>query len=214
MVDKVRIYTKNGDFGTTRLRDGAKVSKSHAAICALGDIDEIQAVLGMARAECNDIRINKLILDTERDLWAVMAVVASTDLTQEENAAADTEGSRKAGTGKKQAPDDIRGKTLLLEQSIDRIMQKVDLARGFVLPGESKLSSYLDFARTVVRRAEREIVGMGMGATDVQQYLNRLSDWCWALARSVEPNHILSAERVESEPTVAAPEIIVNNEEV
>ncbi|MCL5047236.1 MAG: cob(I)yrinic acid a,c-diamide adenosyltransferase [Firmicutes bacterium] len=184
---KVRIYTKNGDVGTTRLRDGSKVSKSHEVICALGDIDEIQAVLGMARAECAEPRYNKMLLEVERDLWTVMSVVAE---VKPQSVISD---GMKESIKIEAATGDIAEKTVMLEYAIDEMMKEVDLERGFILPGESKLSSYLDFARTVVRRAERQVVAMGMAATDVQKYLNRLSDWCWAFARTVEPQHTLSA---------------------
>jgi len=181
----MRIYTKNGDNGMTRLLGGAKVNKDHDIVGALGDLDEVQAVLGMARSECGSLPdVNAQLLEIERDLWQLMAVVADRDIEQDNNS-----------NVKNKTTIDLSQKTLLLESYIDEMTDKLDLAGGFVLPGESKVSAYLDFARTVVRRAERQIVKIGMGASEVQKYLNRLSDFCWALARSLEPSHALSAPK-------------------
>ena len=194
----MRIYTGTGDLGTTRLRGGRKVRKDHKLIRALGDLDELQAVLGMARAECGpETDLNNRLLEIERDLWQVMAVVAEAgeeEIRKEDGqstgSSEETDADR---VGKEQDSYQILQKISELETAIDEIMEGMDLTRGFLLPGESKASSYLDFARTVTRRAERQVVAANMGGSDVQKYLNRLSDFCWALARNLEPQHNKSA---------------------
>ncbi len=193
----MRIYTKNGDRGATRLRGGIKVSKDHDIVWALGDLDEVQAALGMARSECGLFPdVNAQLLAIERDLWQLMAVVADWDIERGNNSEVTDFSAYNSASDQNendQTTLELSTKVVLLERYIDEMTDKLDLARGFVLPGESKVSAYLDFARTVVRRAERQIVRIGMGASEVQKYLNRLSDFCWALARSLEPNHVLSA---------------------
>ncbi len=152
----------------------------------------------MARAECGpETDLNNRLLEIERDLWQVMAVVAEAgeeEIRKEDGqstgSSEETDADR---VGKEQDSYQILQKISELETAIDEIMEGMDLTRGFLLPGESKASSYLDFARTVTRRAERQLVAANMGGSDVQKYLNRLSDFCWALARNLEPQHNKSA---------------------
>ncbi len=163
----MRIYTRRGDDGTTSLRGGTRVPKSHGLVEALGALDEAQAALGVARAECpRGGTLDDLLAGLERDLWAVMGEVAA------------------PGGGKETVtPAMVAG----LEVLIDAHAAGLGRIDGFALPGENRLAAALDAARTVVRRAERRLVAVeGNGAGEVLAYVNRLSDLCWALAREAE----------------------------
>jgi cob(I)alamin adenosyltransferase len=163
----VRIYTRRGDDGTTSLRGGARVAKSHGLVEALGALDEAQAALGVARAECSrGGSLNGLLAGLERDLWAVMGEVAAP-----------------GGAKETVTPAMVAA----LEATIDAHAAGLGRIDGFALPGENRLAAALDSARTVVRRAERRLVAAeGNGAGLVLAYVNRLSDLCWALAREAE----------------------------
>ncbi|MCU1491600.1 MAG: ATP/cobalamin adenosyltransferase [Acidimicrobiaceae bacterium] len=182
----MKIYTRTGDRGTTALLAGGRVRKDHPAIETNGTVDEAQAFLGAARAECQpDTALDRLILSLETDLWILMAEVATEPNHREGLRAGET-----AVTAEMVAR---------LEQEIDHALEHIDLERGFAVPGGSRCSAALDVARTVVRRAERLAVGLELPDSQVVSYLNRLSDLCWALARSVEIEH--RVQRREPAPT-------------
>jgi cob(I)alamin adenosyltransferase len=189
-ADMLKIYTRRGDAGTTSLRGGARVEKSAPTVELLGTLDEAQAALGVARAECVDPRVAaapasgpsshltevaQLLEAVERDLWTVMGEVARNDDVVDE-AAADA------------APSRALHETMVrhLEEEIDRLGAGVELAPAFAVPGENRLSASIDLARTIVRRAERVAVTVVAPGSITLAYLNRLSDFCWMLARSVE----------------------------
>jgi cob(I)alamin adenosyltransferase len=168
----VRIYTRRGDDGTTGLLYGGRVRKDDVAVDACGQVDEAQAAIGVARAHCDPgSELDSILVEVERDLWVLMAELAT------------------AGEHRDRL---VAGKTLVaadmverLERCIDDVTSRFDAPTEFVVPGESRLSSYLDVARTVVRRAERAVVaaGVGDGGSHAPAYLNRLSDLLWTLAR-------------------------------
>jgi cob(I)alamin adenosyltransferase len=173
----VSIATKRGDDGTTGLLYGGRVRKDSARIEANGAIDEAQAALGMARAEVRGTGLDDELAALERDLWVVMAEVATAPRSKNRL---------------------VPGRTLVTGEMVDALERRVhELEAGgampseFVVPGQSRASAALDLARTVVRRAERKVVALGIGeASHVVAYLNRLSDLCWLLARSCEPEHL------------------------
>ena len=165
------IYTRRGDDGTTGLRGGERVAKNAPTIELLGTIDEAQAVLGMARVESFALpELSALIESLERDLWVLMADVGAA--------------SGRPGPGGVDEEMVAR-----LEGEIDRYSARTELSPEFAVPGENRLSATLDLARTVVRRAERIAVGVLPDSSTTLAYLNRLSDLCWMLARSVETEH-------------------------
>ena len=167
------IYTRRGDDGTTGLLGGVRVRKDEPRIELLGTLDEAQAHLGVARAECGEqTEVAQLIEAVERDLWIVMAGVASPRPVG---------GLVDAAGGTVDAAMVQR-----LEDEIDRYAGQTDLAPAFAVPGENRLSAALDVARTVIRRAERLAVTVLDDAAVLLAYLNRLSDLCWIVARSVE----------------------------
>lgn len=173
----VKIYTRDGDDGTTGLYFGGRVAKSAEPIEVNGAVDEAQAALGWARSLSEaDSRLNELLITLERDLWVLMAEVA----TLPENR-------------RKLSPE----KTLVtsamverLETEIDSLSNEIEMPKEFVVPGENPLSAALDVARTIIRRAERIAVRYPLEGSFVVAYLNRLSDLAWTMARFAEgPNH-------------------------
>jgi cob(I)alamin adenosyltransferase len=169
----VKIYTRDGDDGTTGLYFGGRASKSSEQIDVNGTVDEAQASLGWARSLCvADSRLNELLISVERDLWVLMAEVA----TAPENR-------------HKLADDKTRVTAAMiarLETEIDALSEDIEMPKEFVVPGENQPSAALDVARTVIRRAERLAVGYDLGESFVVAYLNRLSDLAWTMARFAE----------------------------
>lgn len=169
----MKIYTRAGDDGTTGLFYGGRVRKDDPAPAAYGAVDEAQAFLGLARAECEPgSELADTLVHLARDLWVLMAELAT-------------------------APDNrhklVPGTTLVtaemvaaLEPRIDRSTERFAMPTDFVIPGGSRLSALLDVARTVVRRAERAALAAAADGSHVVAYLNRLSDLLWALAREHE----------------------------
>jgi len=172
----VRIYTKGGDDGTTGLLYGGRVDKSDLRTEAYGTTDEAVAALGMARVFIADSILADLVLHLQRELFVVGAELA----TAAENAHKLTPGTTKVTAAMVEE----------LERHIDEYTGRIRMPEEFVVPGETRGSSFLDYARTVVRRAERHTVAMdraGMLAErEVLRYLNRLADLVFVLARYEE----------------------------
>lgn len=175
----VRIYTKKGDDGTTGLYFGGRVRKDAPTIEVNGAVDEAQAALGLARAAAGSGELDELLVAVERDLWVLMAEVATAP-----------ENRRKLEAGTSLVTGDMVQR---LEQVIDGLMDRFDMPSEFVVPGQDIVSALLDVARTVVRRAERLAVSAGLPQESfVGPYLNRLSDMLWAAARWQEGEHHLT----------------------
>ena len=168
----MRIYTKTGDTGETALFDGTRVSKADPRVDAYGDVDELNAYLGVARAQGVSSEIGDHLVQIQRDLFAMGALLAD----PRHKIAARVE---KATLGE----SDVTR----LEQAIDRLEVTLPALRHFVIAGGSQAGAVLHLARTVCRRAERRVVGLGDGAVDpiVIKYLNRLSDLLFVMARAV-----------------------------
>ena len=170
----MKIYTKTGDEGETSLFDNSRVSKADARVDAYGEVDELNACLGAARAAGVDRDIAESLEAIQKDLFAVGARLADPS-------------ARIAGRVTKAV---VTGADIeRLEQTIDRLETELSPLRRFILPGGSPPGALLHLARTVCRRAERRVVGLGPGAADggVIVYLNRLSDLLFVMARAV--NH-------------------------
>lgn len=182
-----KIYTRKGDDGTTGLLYGGRVPKDSPAIEANGAVDEAQAALGLARAQApSGSEVDDLLIGLERDLWVLMAEVAT---------AADNRPKLEPGRTAVTAE-----MVESLERHIDDLMTRFEMPAQFVVPGHDPLSAALDVARTVVRRAERLMVRAGaVPDSQVGPYLNRLSDLLWAMARWQEGEH-LTARAVASHP--------------
>lgn len=182
----VRIYTRKGDDGTTGLLYGGRVRKDSAAIEANGAVDEAQSALGLARAEVEPgSEVAELILALERELWVLMAEVATSEDRRE-----------RLQPGQTLVTQEMVAE---LESRIDRLNEHFEMPEEFVVPGQNRVSAALDLARTVVRRAER-LVTSSPPAPDslVGPYLNRLSDLLWAMARWQEGEHLTARAQSRS----------------
>jgi|TARA_B100001964_G_scaffold218815_2_gene260188 cob(I)alamin adenosyltransferase len=168
----VSIYTRTGDDGETGLFDGTRVPKSDPRVEACGETDEVHALLGLARAYLTDHDLIEMVIDLQRDLFAIGARLADP-------------GHRIADRVTKIDLDALAVERL--ESWIDRLDTELPEMRSFVLAGGTPAGAALHVARTVCRRAERRIVGLGAGAVepDVLRYVNRLSDLLFMLARTV-----------------------------
>jgi cob(I)alamin adenosyltransferase len=175
MVRLTRIYTKTGDKGTTALGSGRRVSKDHPRIEACGDVDELNAALGLAVASGLAPRTAELLTAIQNDLFDLGA-----DLTVPAAPAA-------RGRAVRRAPLRITpGHVEPLEAAIDHCNARLRPLSSFVLPGGSPASAWLHHARTVCRRAERRLVTVARRESLNPQtivYLNRLSDLLFVLAR-------------------------------
>lgn len=170
----MKIYTKTGDSGETSLFDNTRVSKADARVDAYGEVDEVNACLGAARAAGVDADMSVLIEALQKDLFALGARLAdpSARIAERVTKAAITDA-------------DVQR----LEQVIDRLEATLPPLRRFILPGGSAAGALLHLARTVCRRAERRVIGLGATAVDPTLiiYLNRLSDLLFVMARAT--NH-------------------------
>ena len=169
----MKIYTKTGDAGDTSLFDNTRVRKSDERVDAYGEVDEVNACLGVARSVGVDEEIATLIETLQKSLFALGARLADPSARISPRVA-------KAAIG----DGDVRS----LEDAIDRLEAELPPLRAFILPGGSPAGAALHLARTVSRRAERRAVALGDKVEPiVLVYLNRLSDLLFVMARAV--NH-------------------------
>ena len=170
----MRIITKTGDDGQTSLFYSGRVKKSCLKVEVLGALDELNSFLGLSKSLLKDRAVKRLIDRVQRDLFTIGSEIAcgKTSLYK---------------LKKRIEPKNIKS----LESFAEKTEKKCKFKKcPFVLPGENTLSSTLDVARTVARRAERRIVALknrGMLKNKyILIYLNRLSDLLYLLARSCE----------------------------
>ena len=177
----MKIYTRTGDTGETSLFSGDRARKNDPRVDAYGEVDELNAWLGLARASSLDATVSAEIVSIQRDLFAV--------------------GAQLADPGDKLAPRVTKAvigddHILRLEQLIDRLEDELPPLRRFILAGGTPAGAALHVARTVCRRAERRIVGLDPPVDPVLlRYVNRLSDLLFVLARLV--NHRSGAPEIE-----------------
>jgi cob(I)alamin adenosyltransferase len=178
----LKIYTKTGDAGQTSLFDQTRVSKADTRVDAYGEVDELNACLGAARAAAADDDLGAVIAAIQEELFAVGARLADPS-------------SRIAARVTKAAV--TMAAVERMEQTIDRLEAELPPLRRFILPGGSPQGAMLHFARTVCRRAERRVVALGAEAVDpiVTVYLNRLSDLLFVMARAA--NHRARVPEIE-----------------
>jgi cob(I)alamin adenosyltransferase len=167
----MKIYTRTGDSGQTGLFGGGRVSKTHPRVEAYGDVDELNAALGMARAIEMMPRIDEVLVPVQRDLFAIGALLATPDRDKMKRQL------------EKASIDERRIKEL--EQSIDDGDAELEPLRSFIVPGGTPKAAALHVARTVCRRAERRVIALDQEEIPaiVVVYLNRLSDLLFTLAR-------------------------------
>lgn len=159
-----KVYTRTGDRGKTSLYTGERVSKDSLRVEAYGSVDEADSVLGQARAFAVHENVKSTIYKLQKDLWMLMADVAS------------------IGNEPNIKPEDVTE----LERLIDSYTESLQPLDHFLVPGETKSESFLNAARSVVRRAERAMWRLNesepVNEVDIR-YLNRLSDLCFTLGR-------------------------------
>ncbi|WOE75816.1 cob(I)yrinic acid a,c-diamide adenosyltransferase [Alterisphingorhabdus coralli] len=178
MVKLNKIYTRTGDDGTTGLADGSRIGKSEVRVEAIGDVDELNSLIGVAlveigQAESFDPETLKALRRIQNDLFDLGADIAT--------------------PGDDFEPSDmalrmVSAQVQWLEQEIDRINDQLEPLTSFILPGGSHAAAASHVARATARRAERKIVALA----DEQavnpfaaQYINRLSDFLFVLARYI-----------------------------
>ena len=168
MVTLNKIYTKTGDKGDTALGDGSRVSKDSERVNAYGNVDELNASIGIVKNFANQ-EMNEILSEIQNDLFDLGA-----DLC---------------------VPDEIKSQKKLrissnqvkkLESNIDFMNKTLQPLKSFILPGGSKAASFMHLSRTICRRAERSLVSLNRNEKineNALKYLNRLSDWLFVASR-------------------------------
>jgi cob(I)alamin adenosyltransferase len=162
----VKIYTRTGDRGETSLFGGTRVAKNDPRIDAYGTVDELSSFVGVARTAPLPEGVATILEQVQRDLFEVGAHLAS------------------PGTSRFEGVEP--GRIEQLERAIDAMERELTPLTNFILPGGSPAAAHLHVARTVCRRAERCVVGLGDESPATQStiaYLNRLSDYLFVAAR-------------------------------
>ena len=167
-----KVYTRGGDKGKTSLVGGQRVSKACIRLEAYGTIDELSAHLGLLAAELPEGHEQMMVERIQNCLFNVCTNLA-------------TDQSKTPLYPSAHLPE---GEIALLEQEVDTIMHELPEAQGFILPGGTREAAQVHVCRTVCRRAERRIVALSEEADvspEVQQYINRLSDYLFVLAKKL-----------------------------
>ncbi len=171
MVRLTRIYTRGGDKGKTSLGSGKRVPKHDPRVAAYGTVDEANAAIGLARLCCEG-ELDAMLGRIQNDLFDLGADLCTPQAPEP-----------------KHAPLRVSaGQVARLEAEIDRINADLAPLTSFVLPGGSPAAAQLHMARTIARRAEREITALAARADlnpEAVRYVNRLSDLLFVLARHV-----------------------------
>jgi cob(I)alamin adenosyltransferase len=164
----MKIYTRKGDDGTTGLLGGERVKKHHLRVEAYGTVDELNSHIGLLRAVSNELFIVETLSEIQNRLFTAGSILAT------------------APQADFVIPGLEEGDAAFLEQAIDRMDEKLPELKNFILPGGSSEGAQAHIARCVCRRAERLVVYLNEDeAIDplIIQYLNRLSDYLFTLAR-------------------------------
>jgi len=178
-----RIYTRTGDKGETGLAGGARVTKDSLRVEAYGNVDELNSVLGLARAFLKDKELDALLGELQKDLFVAGADLAS------------------PGEGGREVPRISKDRIAEMERTIDKFEEELAPLKAFILPGGGQAGSILHYARTVARRAERRIVTLSKAEKindQIMPYINRLSDLLFVVARVA--NHREKKGEVEWHP--------------
>lgn len=174
---RMSIVTKQGDRGQTALMYGLRVPKHHGRVEACGAVDELNAALGLARAQSPPSWLAEALVSVQRDLIVLMGELATDPVHR----------PRLVQDG---FPLLSMEHVTRLEGEVNRLEEILPVPRDWALPGANPLSAALDFARAVCRRAERRVCALAGGPEAVREvilaYLNRLSDLLWLWARSAE----------------------------
>ncbi len=172
MVKLNKIYTRTGDDGSTGLVDGSRVSKADPRMAAIGDVDEANSAIGVARAALGPGSFSEMLARIQNDLFDLGADLATP---------VEIEGALRI----------VAGQVEWLEERIDHLNAALDPLTSFILPAGEPAAAALHFARAVVRRAERTAVGAAAQVAlrpAALTYLNRLSDLLFVAARAMNRN--------------------------
>ena len=165
MIKLDKIYTRGGDTGTTSLGNGDRVKKDSLRVECYGEVDELNATIGVAICFCSNLQ-KKNLKRIQNELFDIGA-----DLCMPQ---------------KKEKYESISKGVINLEKEIDKMNSKLSSLTSFILPGGTKSSSFLHLARTVTRRCERTLVKLNSKEKidpEIIKYINRLSDFLFVLAR-------------------------------
>lgn len=168
MVQLTKIYTKGGDKGKTSLGSGTRVEKNNPRVEALGDVDELNAFMGTIK--CEDSAFNKMITAIQHDLFDLGGDLCFPEADKPDYALSIT-----------------KSYVHRLEKWIDQVNSTLEPLKSFVLPGGTLASQHIHLARTIARRAERRVFTLSQAEPInllTLQYLNRLSDLLFVLARA------------------------------
>ena len=160
-----KIYTRTGDDGTTGLGDGSRINKDSLRVEAMGDVDELNSVIGIMLTEPVPEHLIGLLTQIQHDLFNVGGEICIPGYVILQQTRIDD-----------------------LEEAIDTLNDELEPLKEFILPGGSKAAAYCHIARTVCRRAERKLVELHRNetVTDISlQYLNRLSDLLFVMCRTI-----------------------------
>lgn len=162
-----KFYTRTGDDGYTGLLGKGRVPKHSTRIEAIGSIDEAMAALGVGRAVSQAPQTEPLLVEVQRDLYHLMAEIASTQEVASQFRKINSE------------------RIEWLENQISTISELVVMPKDFVLPGDSLAGAFIAVARTAIRRAERRVAKLfldeKLSNLEIIRYLNRVSSLCFAL---------------------------------
>jgi len=160
-----KIYTRTGDDGTTGLGDGSRINKDSLRVEAMGDVDELNSVIGLMMTETVPASLTSILTQIQHDLFNVGGEICIPNYVILKQARIDD-----------------------LENAIDQLNSQLSPLKEFILPGGTKVAAYCHLARTVCRRAERKLVELHRNekVTDISlQYLNRLSDLLFVMCRII-----------------------------
>ena len=161
-----KIYTKTGDTGTTRLGDGSTTTKNALRVETYGTVDELNSFIGLLRAEVNDPAIDEQLSAIQHDLFDA--------------------GGELSVPGLQAVSTDY---VTALEHQIDTMNEALPPLKDFILPAGNRATSVCHVARTTCRKAERQLVSLMQTEEEINpallQYLNRLSDWLFVMARTL-----------------------------
>jgi cob(I)alamin adenosyltransferase len=160
-----KIYTRTGDDGTTGLGDGTRVAKDSLRIEAMGDVDELNSVIGLLLTESPPDILIDLLTQVQHDLFNLGGEICIPDYVILQQANIDN-----------------------LEEAIDTLNENLEPLKEFILPGGTKAAAFCHLARTVCRRAERKLITLARDekVTEISlKYLNRLSDLLFVLCRII-----------------------------
>ena len=168
-----RVTTRTGDGGETSLFSKDRVRKTDPRVVALGDLDEAQSAIGMARAMAPRSSLGRELLELQRGLYVAMSEVATPRLDLA------------------RLPQRIDAAAVArLDRALEAVRKGIRVEGRFVIPGETPIGAAVDYARTVTRRAERSVVALvDAGLVDADPllpWLNRASDLLFVLARASE----------------------------